>query len=1731
MTSENSSDTVSIPMTTEDDSPGVSISDEEESVPEGATYPLNSKKLVVSLLRRLAAMLELPSQGTAATLRQLIEGKLVELEYEPRNIQVIVASADSKLYLVDESGILKQESEHVSPEDFQTHNNISHVTNDIESLQGELREARLEVEGLRERVRERDETLAALRVEIETANADLSEARVEIETLRREIKVQTAKAKRFWTQKCEQLLTHETVVEEKDAEIARLQELISNRARTTTAAAAETLSEDNVSLSETEVVFRGRRGKAPPVDPFKGSDPELRFEDWLPTLERAATWNGWSQNEKLMQLAGHLRGKAAREYSLLSSEEKRSFPTAVQALRVRLDPGSCALAAQEFRNALQRDKESVSDYITRLERSFQIAYGHERLTPETRDAFLFSQLQAGLKLMLMESPAVSGSLTYKQLCVAAKQEEKRLLELKRRRQHLERQVRYPAARHTPSSNDGSKSDSSTGKPPRECYICGKTDHLAKQCRQRKSESNPMEDKKHKKGKETTAITKTIISTSQRDTTDPLNFLSSDSDTDGSINLVRITDQGSHLRKVTVEIAGVPATGLVDTGADITIMGPDLFKKVAAVAGLKKRQFKPADKQPHTYDRRQFHLDGRLDLDVSFDDKTMHTSVYVKMDAYDDLLLSEGVCSQLGIVTYHAQVGGNQSNTTVDTSTSSARSVRISLVDSLRLAPRSSTLASVKLDTCGLTGPLLLEQTCHLAEDGYDGLEVGESLVNATSDGVVKVLICNPTGTTHTVSKGTYVGVASKADPVLCHTSTDSPPQEVPKVATSLMKEFQEDSVTTVYSVETVDLEARKQKLMQSVAEVGINLSQQDRNELYSSLCEYHDVFVLEEGERGETALVQMEIDTGDARPKRQPVRRTPFAARQEIARQLKQMQEQNVIYPSDSPWASPVVLVRKKDGSLRFCIDYRSLNLVTKSDPFPLPRIDDLLDQLGKAKYFSTLDLASGYWQVQLHPDSRAKSAFVTHQGLYEFRVMPFGLKNAPAVFQRLMQKVLTGLNPETGPDFVAIYLDDILVFSETFEAHLLHLRQVLERFKVAGLKLKPSKCHFFSQTVEYLGHLVTPREILPNPNRVSAIKEFPAPKSVKEVRQFLGLGSYYRRFIRNFAEIAHPLHLLTQKDAIFQWSPECQKAFQQLKDALVSPPVLAYPDFSKSFTLETDASIKGLGAVLSQLQDDNSLHPVAYASRSVSGAEKRYAITELETLAVVWAVSHFHAYLYGNDVNVYTDHSAVKAVLETPNPSAKHARWWTKVYGSGVRNIQIFYRPGKENMNADILSRTPADKAPDIFQSDEVQIAAIHTTQPATELDIRSLLSRHHSLTDSANSAPTNEFALSQQQDPELLKIIRFLTNDLLPDDKTDAKKIVAQAHSFAIVDGVLYFIDVKHNHQKRCVVPKQLRNQLMEETHTGPMAGHFAGEKLYRALTRHWWWSGMYTDVVKYCSNCPQCAIVNGSGRVNKPPLSPIPVQRPFQIIGVDVMDLPVTELGNRHVVVFQDFLTKWPLVFPVPDQKAVRLVKLLTEEVIPLFGVPEALLSDRGTNLMSHLMLDICKKLGIRKLNTTAYHPECDGMVERFNRTLKTAIRKHAATYGPQWDRYLSGILFAYRNIPHDSTGEKPSYLLFGVDCRTPTDAEFLNPTSLQLTDIQDYREELSLSLASARDIAAKAVQAAQKRYKRQYDKKVQPVTYRVGEWVLVKFPAEESGKMRKLSRPWHGPYRITKVNQCT
>jgi len=1667
--------------------------------------PFNSKRLTAEQIKRVGRALKVPTEAAATEVRVIIEGKLRELGREPKNVQVLVSS--SGLSLLDEGEEFMFIS--VDTEDEESHE----AADDGSSHEGSV-----------------DET-EQLRLELEEARSEIEALKTTVTTLETQVEEGKDRVKRLWRTNCQYLTELDNEVSSRDAEIERLRRQIQEM-KSIAPATRNTESVLDVSTTSTGTSeSRSRRGKAPPVDPFTGEDLTSTLDDWLPSLQTAATWYSWSEEEKLMQLGGHLRGRARQEWDLLTDEEKATYSQAIQALRGKMEPANKALAAQDFRHISQGDQESVAELIRRLERTFKVAYGRDSMSQETRYALLHGQLQDALKHEIMKAPAVSGAQNYTALCMASRNEEKRLLELRKRQQYRQpsnssfrptrQSVTLPGNKNSSTRPHNERQKSGDDKSNIKCYICGKMGHMQWNCKQKRSESGTTQSKKtdsEKPGMKMVSLEKGNTSKSA-DQMNPLEWLLSDSEGEGEVSLVRVEDKGSKSQLALVEIAGVPANGIVDTGADITIMGPELFKKVASVAKLKKRQLKKADKVPHTYDRREFKLDGRLDLDINFHDKTMNTAVYLKMDAHDNLLLSEGVCRHLGIVTYHPSVSRQIVNQDT-TPKPLARSVRVSIVNSVRLAPSKETLVRVRIDSQDLKGSLLLEPVIDFAQQYNGQVQLSESLVHVDDDGCTKVLFTNTSGSTCRLEKGECVGLACEAITVSGEVTEDCGESNQARSTEGSTGCIINRSEVIVQAVTSDDLCKRKRNLIALVAEIGKELPWQERSKLQELLCEHHNVFAIGNGERGETGMIQMEIDTGSSGPKRQPVRRVPFAARQEIARQLRSMQDQGVIHPSASPWASPVVLVRKKDGSLRFCIDYRDLNSVTKSDTFPLPRVDDMLDQLGKAKFFSTLDLASGYWQVQVHPGSQEKTAFVTHQGLYEFSVMPFGLKNAPAVFQRLMQRVLMGLNPEDGASFVSVYLDDIIIYSETLEDHLKHLQLVLQRFDKAGLKLKPSKCHFVCEAVQYLGHTITPEGIKPNSDRVVAVQEYPVPTSVKAVRQFVGLVSYYRRFIRGFAKIAEPLHALTRKDAVFEWSKSCQEAFDTLKKYLTDSPVLAYPNFTESFRLETDACVKGLGAVLSQSQEDGQIHPVAYASRALSEPEKRYAVTELETLAVVWALNHFHAYLYGHDVVVYTDHSAVKAVLETPNPSAKHARWWTKVYGSGVKSMQIVYRSGRENLNADALSRNPQGEAPCPPQEEEVQVA----TLSSSEVEIQQLLDSDVSQSVDHGS----DFGVEQQKDGELRDIINFLRDGSLPDDSRVAKRISCQSSCFALVDGILYFIDPKHDHRKRCAVPSHLRNQILEESHSGPMAGHFAGEKLYKCLVTHWWWQGMYSDVMAHCMSCPQCAIVNAAGHVNRPPLHPIPVSRPFQIVGVDVMDLPLTKSGNRHVVVFQDYLTKFPLVFPVPDQKAVRLAKLLVEEVVPLFGVPESLLSDRGTNLLSHLMTDLCKMLGTKKLNTTAYHPECDGMVERFNRTLKSCLRKHAATYGNQWDKYLYGVLYAYRNTPHESTGEKPSYLLYGMDCRTPTEAAFVPPTRSNLSDVTDYREQVTTALSTARTIAVKNIQKAQKRYKHYYDRKAKSIDYQLGEWVLVRFPADESGKNRKLSRPWHGPYRVTGIN---
>ena len=462
------------------------------------------------------------------------------------------------------------------------------------------------------------------------------------------------------------------------------------------------------------------------------------------------------------------------------------------------------------------------------------------------------------------------------------------------------------------------------------------------------------------------------------------------------------------------------------------------------------------------------------------------------------------------------------------------------------------------------------------------------------------------------------------------------------------------------------------------------LQQQQLNDLFR---EFSDVFSQGEDDLGSTLLLEHTIETHGP-PLRQPYQRQNLAVRREEMAQVQQMLASDVIHPSNSPWASPVVMLRKKDGSLRFCVNFRQLNAATVKDAHPLPRIDDLLDAFHGARWFSTLDLKSGYWQVPITERDKAKTAFRTSSGqLYEFNQVPFGLCNAPATFSRLMDRVLSGIHWET----CLFYLDDIIVFSSTWEEHLARLRQVFERLRHANLKLGAEKCTFAAKEVSYLGHWVTEEGLLPDSALLAAIREIPPPKTATEVRSFLGLAGYYRRYVKNFAAIAGPLHALTRKDAVFHWSAECQTAFNQLKTLLTTSPITAFPDFSQAFRLYTNASTAGLGTILAQVHNGME-RIICCASRALNQAEKAYPATKLECLAIVWAVAKFRPYLMAMPFEVFTNHYALQW-LKTMRKGSAHLHRWSAALEK--YDFTIRHRPGKAQTYVDGLSRLPVGPAP----------------------------------------------------------------------------------------------------------------------------------------------------------------------------------------------------------------------------------------------------------------------------------------------------------------------------------------------------------------------------------------------------------------------------------------------------
>ena len=548
----------------------------------------------------------------------------------------------------------------------------------------------------------------------------------------------------------------------------------------------------------------------------------------------------------------------------------------------------------------------------------------------------------------------------------------------------------------------------------------------------------------------------------------------------------------------------------------------------------------------------------------------------------------------------------------------------------------------------------------------------------------------------------------------------------------------------------------------------------------------------------------------------------------------------------------------------------------------------------------------------------------------------------------------------------------------------------------------------------------------------------------------------------------------------------------------LTTAPVLAYPRFGpdRSFILETDASGVGLGAVLSQVQDDGVIHPIAYASRSLDKHERNYGISELETLGLVWAVRYFRPYLLGHSCVVYTDHAACLSILNSARPSGKLARWALTIQ---EMDLTIRHKAGRENSNADALSRNPIDAS---------VVSAVSADSD------QSLLPDVTALRD------------EQKKDPELAAMLRYLQESTLPDDEKSANRMVAESKQYDVIDGVLHFENSSFLTRWCIVVPEQLRSEVLQEAHAGCFAAHLAEKKVYDRLRRSVWWKGMKADVRRHCQSCLVCASRKGGRRTFRPPLQPIPVGGPFHRVAVDILKLPLTSSGNRYVAVFMDYLTKWPEAFAIPDQKAETIAPLFLEHIVCRHGIPEELLSDRGANFLSNLIQEICQVLGVKKINTSGYHPQTDGLVEKFNATLISMIAKSTSD-GAEWDTRLLYVLFAYRASLQESTKESPFFLLYGRDPRVPTSTVLTYQRSPYTIDINDYKSEMMTSLSQAWKLAQENIKVAQKRQKTQYDKKTCDTNLKVGDRVMVLMPSEAKGEKRKLARPFHGPFRVLTV----
>ena len=723
---------------------------------------------------------------------------------------------------------------------------------------------------------------------------------------------------------------------------------------------------------------------------------------------------------------------------------------------------------------------------------------------------------------------------------------------------------------------------------------------------------------------------------------------------------------------------------------------------------------------------------------------------------------------------------------------------------------------------------------------------------------------------------------------------------------------------------------------------------------------------------------------------------------QEARTQIEYLLEHNFIRPSDSPYGAPILFAPKKDGSLRFCIDYRWLNKRTVRNRYPLPLPEELFDRLGNARVFSKIDLRSGYWQIPVRTGDVHKTAFKTRWGLYEFLVMPFGVTNAPAQFMGMMNHLLR----DYLDIFVLVFLDDILIYSANIEEHAEHLRKVLSILRKYRLFAKMSKCEFATETVEFLGQQISKGGMTPTEAKVKAIRDWATPTNVHEVRSFLGFANYYKRFIRNYADIASPLTDLTKKGVPWQWGPYQRRAFHDLKEAYCQAPILIFPDPKLPYTVITDASGTAGGGSLMQDQGDG-LRPVAFLSRRFKPTEQRYWAYERELAAMAFCLQSWRHYLEGcpGGVIVLTDHQTLNRLMDQPVLTRVQTRWMRLGLFPSINPV-IKYTPEKANIIADALSRSQRKIEESINAQDNLgELMAM--TEVTINLD----------------QEECQNWIKAYERDPVL---------------KTALGDIRAGRHHGDYVLTSEGLIAVVKNDQRKLVVPTSLHQQVLRECHDVPSVGHVGMRRMMEIVDRQFHWCKMRADVISYVKTCPTCQEMKSDNRQKAGLLQPleIPTRKWAQVTTDLVTDLPESG-GFTAVAVFVDRMSK--MVHFVPCTKEItapEYAELFVNHVFRLHGLPEVIISDRDPRFTSKFWRSLFDLLGTDLRFSTAFHPQTDGQSERMIQTLENFLRPYVERHPTDWVKQLPLAEFAANNAVNVATGFSPFFLNSGDHPILPT-----------------------------------------------------------------------------------------------